>query len=201
MGLLALHDMERSSQFMKELCVWCQEDVSEARKAGYLDSYQENKMHNTILEFRASMDGMYDYIDQPPHFFYVHFLVLLSALYLPLFAIDTAFSTGWGDECILWLDILNGIIVLLQCIFVVGLRSLGTHMIDPYGDDYEDLCVVTYVESTLDTCNTIMNIKRSYRGLFQPPVDKVPEWHKNIHGSTTDESSCSAKTDEENVMV
>ena len=29
------------------------------------------------------------------------------------------------------LDILNGIIVLLQCIFVVGLRALGNKMLDP----------------------------------------------------------------------
>ena len=45
-----------------------------------------------------AMDGMYDYTDQPPHFFYIHFLVLLSALYLPLFAIDTAYAAGWGEE-------------------------------------------------------------------------------------------------------
>jgi hypothetical protein len=53
--------------------------------------------------------------------------------------------------------VLNGIIVLLQCIFVVGLRSLGTKMIDPYGDDLEDLSVILYVESTLEICSTIMN--------------------------------------------
>jgi hypothetical protein len=57
------------------------------------------------------------------------------------------------------LDVLNGLIVLLQCIFVVGLRSLGTKMIDPYGDDLEDLSVILYVESTLEICSTIMNSK------------------------------------------
>ena len=123
------HDMDNSGLCMKELVTWCQEDVVEARKAGYLDSYQEKLMHDRILAFRAAMDGMYDYTDQPPHFFYIHFLVLLSALYLPLFAIDTAYSAGWGEETYIGLDILNGIIVFLQCIFVVGLRSLGTKMI------------------------------------------------------------------------
>lgn len=63
------------------------------------------------------------------HFFYIHFLVLLSALYLPLFAIDTAYAAGWGEETYIGLDVLNGVIVFLQCIFVVGLRSLGTKMI------------------------------------------------------------------------
>ena len=58
------------------------------------------------------------------------------------------------------LDALNGVIVFLQCIFVVGLRSLGTKMIDPYGDDLEDLSVINYVEGTLETCSTIMNMKQ-----------------------------------------
>ena len=58
------------------------------------------------------------------------------------------------------LDVLNGVIVFLQCIFVVGLRSLGTKMIDPYGDDLEDLSVINYVEGTLEICSTIMNMKQ-----------------------------------------
>mmetsp|Transcript_20593 Transcript_20593/g.44731 ORF Transcript_20593/g.44731 Transcript_20593/m.44731 type:complete len:380 (+) Transcript_20593:49-1188(+) len=166
MKVLDHHDMDNSGLFMKEMCTWCQQDIAEARQAGYLDSYQEKFMHDRILEFRAAMDGMYDYTDQPPHFFYIHFLVLLSALYLPLFAIDTAYAAGWGEETYVGLDILQGVIVFLQCIFVVGLRELGTKMIDPYGDDLEDLSVILYVESTLEICSTIMNSK-------QPPKKPV----------------------------
>ena len=58
------------------------------------------------------------------------------------------------------MDILQGIIVFLQCIFVAGLRSLGTKMIDPYGDDLEDLSVINYVEGTLEISRTIMRSKR-----------------------------------------
>eukprot|EP00573_Skeletonema_grethae_P001810 CAMPEP_0201691054 /NCGR_PEP_ID=MMETSP0578-20130828/4317_1 /ASSEMBLY_ACC=CAM_ASM_000663 /TAXON_ID=267565 /ORGANISM="Skeletonema grethea, Strain CCMP 1804" /LENGTH=386 /DNA_ID=CAMNT_0048176177 /DNA_START=84 /DNA_END=1244 /DNA_ORIENTATION=- len=158
--VLSHHDMDHSGLCMKELVTWCQMDVAQARKDGYLDSYQEKFMHSKILDFRAAMDGMYDYTDQPPHFFYIHFLVLLSALYLPLFAIDTAYAGGWGAEKAIGLDILQGIIVFLQCIFVVGLRSLGTKMIDPYGDDLEDLSVINYVEGTLEICATIMGAKQ-----------------------------------------
>ena len=129
MILIEHHDMDNSNMCFKELVTWCQQDVSKARKDGHIDSFQEKGMQDKILALRASMDGMYDYTDQPPHFFYIHFLVLLSALYLPLFAIDTAYSAGWGEETYIGLDILNGIIVFLQCIFVVGLRSLGTKMI------------------------------------------------------------------------
>mmetsp|Transcript_34880 Transcript_34880/g.74394 ORF Transcript_34880/g.74394 Transcript_34880/m.74394 type:complete len:388 (-) Transcript_34880:75-1238(-) len=153
------HDMNNSGLCMKELCTWCQVEVAEAREAAHLNDYQERLLHERILAFRAAMDGMYDYTDQPPHFFYIHFVDLLSALYLPLFAINTAYSAGWGKECYLGLDVLNGLIVLLQCIFVVGLRSLGTKMIDPYGDDLVDLSVILYVEATLEICDTIMNSK------------------------------------------
>ena len=62
------------------------------------------------------------------------------------------------------LDCLNGVIVLLQCIFVIGLRTLGTNMIDPYGEDLEDLSVINYVEGTLEICSTIMNSKQSLNG-------------------------------------
>ncbi|KAL7498170.1 hypothetical protein ACHAWT_007850 [Skeletonema menzelii] len=156
MKALSRHDMDNSALCMKELVTWCEMNVTRAKKDGYIDSHQEKFMHDKILAFRAAMDGMYDYTDQPPHFFYIHFLVLLSALYLPLFAIDAAYATGWGDNKSIGIDILQGIIVFLQCIFVSGLRSLGTKMIDPYGDDLEDLSVINYVEGTLEICRTIM---------------------------------------------
>ena len=58
MKMLDHHDMDHSGLFMKELCTWCELDVAQARKAGYLDSYQEKFMHDRILAFRAAMDGM-----------------------------------------------------------------------------------------------------------------------------------------------
>jgi hypothetical protein len=164
MKILSHHDMDHSGLCMKELVTWCQQDVAQARKDGHIDSYQEKFMHDKILAFRAAMDGMYDFCDQPPHFFYIHFLVLLSALYLPLFAIDTAYAGGWGVDKSIGLDVLQGIIVFLQCIFVVGLRSLGTKMINPYGDDLEDLSVINYVEGTLEICRTIMSAKQPAKG-------------------------------------
>lgn len=160
MVMIDHHDMDHSGLCMKELVTWCQVDVATAEKAGQLNLYQAKYMHEKILAFRAAMDGMYDLTDQPPHFFYVHFLVLLSVLYLPLFAIDTAFSAGWVDNTSLALDILNGVIVFLQCIFVVGLRSLGNKLIDPYGDDLEDLSVITFVEGTLGASDVILRAKK-----------------------------------------
>ena len=70
------------------------------------------------------------------------------------------------------LDCLSGVIVLVQCIFVIGLRTLGTNMIDPYGEDLEDLSVITYVEDTLKFCYTIMNSKHF---LNEKPVAKFED--------------------------
>jgi hypothetical protein len=164
MKALSHHDMDNGGLCMKELVTWCQMDIAQFRKDGLIDTNVSFLLHGKVLDFRAAMDGMYDYTDQPPHFFYIHFLVLLSALYLPLFAIDTAYSAGWGADKSIGLDILQGLIVFLQCIFVVGLRSLGTKMIDPYGDDLEDLSVINYVEGTLEICGTILGAK-------QPSID------------------------------
>lgn len=55
---------------------------------------------------------------------------------------------------------MNFVVVLLQGIFVVGLRCLGSHMIDPYGDDLEDLSVISYIEATLDICSSILTSKQ-----------------------------------------
>ena len=172
METLSKHDMDNSALCMKELVTWCQQDVAKAREDGHIDSIQEALMQEKILDFRAAMDGMYDYTDQPPHFFYIHFLVLLSALYLPLFAIDTAYGAGWGDYKSIAMDILQGTIVFLQCIFVCGLRSLGTKMIDPYGDDLEDLSVINYVEATLEISRTIMNAKQPRHKSIYPQQRK-----------------------------
>ena len=43
---------------------------------------------------------------------------------------------------------------------MVGLRLLGTKMIDHYGDDLEDLSVIFYVKATLEIFSTIMNSKQ-----------------------------------------
>jgi len=182
--------MDEGGGTMKELTTWCQMDVAQAKKAGHIDSIEASFFHERILQFRASMDGMYDYTDQPPHFFYIHFLALLSALYLPLFAIDTAIATGWDDEVSISLDVLNGVVVWLQCIFVLGLRALGTKMIDPYGPDLEDLSVIHYCDATLEICNIILSsrevdtFKRDKNNILfrENSVMRMPGAHENKEG-------------------
>ena len=155
-------DMNSGSDVLKELVTWCQRDVGYAKKMGYIDSIEATEYYARILDFRASMDGIYDYCDQPPHFFYIHFLCFLSAFYLPLFAVDSAYVAGFGENSDLGFQAYMAVVVLLQCIFVTGLRLLGQKMLDPYGDDSEDLSVTTYVETTLHICSIISSTSGSY---------------------------------------
>ena len=150
-------NFDAGSGALKELYTWCLSEVTKAHKAHHIVSIEAHQLHHHVLEFRAAMDGIYDHCDQPSHYFYIHFLCLLSALYLPIFALDNAYSCGWGDNVDWQIEALSGLIVFLQAIFVVGLRVLGQKMIDPYGDDVEDLSVITYISTTIENCQIIMS--------------------------------------------
>ena len=112
-----------------------------------------------LLSLLLYSDGIYDYCDQPTQFFYVHFLCLLSALYLPLFAADHGYSAGLGQDSRWSIELLQGVIILTQCFFVVGLRLLGQIQVDPFGKDVEDLSVLTYISTTIENCNIICTAK------------------------------------------
>lgn len=43
---------------------------------------------------------------------------------------------------------------------VLQLTLFVCAVIDPYGDDLEDLSVINYVEGTMEICNTILNAKQ-----------------------------------------
>jgi len=156
---LEVYNMDAGSATFKTLCTWCQREVVSARKAGHIDSYEAVELQNRMLNFRAAMDGIYDFCEQPTQFFYIHFLILISMIYLPLFAVSLAYGSGWGDELNWKIDAINGTVVVLQAIFVVGLRLLAQKMIDPYGTDLEDLSVISYIYVGLDNSNIIMSVK------------------------------------------
>jgi len=121
---LAVYNMDAGSATFKTLCTWCQREVVSARKAGHIDSYEAVQLQERMLNFRAAMDGIYDFCEQPTQFFYIHFLILISTIYLPLFAVSLAYGSGWGEELNWKIDAINGMVVVLQAIFVVGLRLL-----------------------------------------------------------------------------
>jgi predicted membrane chloride channel (bestrophin family) len=153
-------EMDYGPDAYHEILQWCMMDINAARDAQFIEPRDASALKEKIIQFRGSMGSLYDYCDQPIHFFYIHFLVLLSTCYLPLFAIDSAYNAGSGEDIHIAADILNGMIVVLQSIFVIGLRLLGQKMVDPYGDDLEDLSVLHYIRETWQKSNRILAAQR-----------------------------------------
>lgn len=156
MARLSEMDMDHGPDACHELVEWCMNDVQLAYDNKLIEVKDYIGLREKMLALRGSMNTLYEYNDQPIHFFYIHFLCLLSALYLPLFAVSNAYKAGAGDEVHLWADILSGLIVLVQSIFVIGLRMLGRKLVDPYGDDLEDLSVLRYVKTAWQRSNRIL---------------------------------------------
>lgn len=179
-------DLDYGSDCCREIFQWCLREINIAVKAEIIGLREASGLNEKILSAQSHMDNLFAYLDQPTHFYYIHFLCLLSALYLPLFSLSNAYAAGFGDEIHLTTDILLFLIVLVQAFFVIGLRLLGQQMIDPYGklviylytntvsvlifhltkiiqnhpilgDDLEDLSVLYYVWSTAAATQNIMN--------------------------------------------
>ena len=66
------------------------------------------------------------------------------------------YKVGSGIEVFWFGDILVLLVVVLQAIFVNGLRLLGQKMSDPFGDDLTDLSVIFYVTFTWTMSNRIL---------------------------------------------
>ena len=115
-----------------------------------------HQFRDQVLQLRAKIGQLYNAKDLPIPFFYVHFICLLTTLYLPLFAVTSAIEAGTGDDIHWSAGVIKGLVVLLQSVFVIGLRVLGQKMSDPYGDDLIDLSVMHYVEFTWTHSNRIL---------------------------------------------
>jgi len=128
--------MDAVSAAFKELITWCQLQVGKAQEqpqqsveehgGGRLSVYEVTELQRRILQIRADVDGIYDYRDQPSPYFYIHFICLLSALYLPLFAVDSAYEAGWVHDNLAWSkELLAATMVLVQAIFCGGITAVG----------------------------------------------------------------------------
>ena len=167
---VAALDMDSGAACFQEMTTWAMKDIATAQKNDHIDGRLAGSMRDKLLAFRGSMETLYDYGDQPVPFYYIHFLSILSALYLPLFAVSNAYAAGMEEDEIHWSsDIITGLIVLVQAIFVIGLRLLGQQMMDPYGDDEEDLSVLHYVRTGWETSNRILATR------FPDDVDPAAE--------------------------
>ena len=140
----------------RELIVWAMMEVEAAKKKGLLDIQLANLLRTEILQLRAAAGQLYNAADLPIPFFYVHFICLLTVLYLPLFAISQGINAGTGSHANWVVDVVAGLVVVLQSIFVIGLRIVGQKVSDPYGDDLVDLSVMFYIQFTWLNSNRVL---------------------------------------------
>jgi predicted membrane chloride channel (bestrophin family) len=148
-------DLDKGGSCNRELIVWALREIKQCHDEGILDNELAREFRDHILRFRGALGAIYDAADLPIPFFYVHFISLLTALYLPLYSISAAYQVG-GPEASWLADVVVGLIVVLQAIFVNGLRLLGQKMNDPFGDDLTDLSVRFYVTFTWTMSNRIL---------------------------------------------
>jgi len=131
-------------------------DIQHAKQKGLLDNELANLLREQVLQLRGKIGQLYNAIDLPIPFFYVHFIILVTALYLPLFAVTTALHAGTGGDVYWTADVVGGLVVVFQAIFVLGLRILGQKMSDPFGDDLIDLSVIHFVNFAWIMSNRVL---------------------------------------------
>mmetsp|Transcript_54611 Transcript_54611/g.132638 ORF Transcript_54611/g.132638 Transcript_54611/m.132638 type:complete len:531 (-) Transcript_54611:76-1668(-) len=173
-------DMDKGGAASRELTAWCLREIynqqHRERQALIRDRQQKGSKHDSdnmttimmmdnelaqqfreqILQFRAAMGQLSNAADLPIPFYYVHFICLLSVIYLPLFALSTGYKAGTGNDVFWTADIVAGLVVAFQSFFVIGLRIIGQKMSDPYGTDLVDLSVMFYIRFTWTQSNRVL---------------------------------------------
>lgn len=191
-------DLDKGGSCMRECIAWAMNDVQSQYRKGVIDAELANQLRDQLLQLRSAFGALFNAADLPIPFFYVHFICLLSALYLPLFAISAGYNAGTGSDVYWTADVVAGLVVVLQAIFVIGLRILGQKMGDPYGDDLEDLSVIFYCNFTWRMSNRVLNAR------FPPdePSERVEktlikERNDSIGNVFEDDSFHTVNTDDE----
>lgn len=145
-----------------EIISWIMCDIRDAQINSFIDTNEAMQLRQQVLNFRSTIAKVFVTTTLPIPFFYVHFLSLLTAIFLPLFAVVIAYDTGpvLEGENVLVAEIVSGLVVFLQALFVIGLRILGQQLSDPYGGDLIDLQIARYVNMILNGSNQILASKR-----------------------------------------
>ena len=133
--------------------MWCLHEVKCCHAPGTLDHILSRHFRTLILELRTAIGKLESIADFPIPFFFVHFLCLVSAVCLPLFAAWTAFEARSGTDARWPAEAVACLVVVSQAMYVNGLHILGQKMIDTYGDDLTDLSVLFYVQFTWTVSN------------------------------------------------
>eukprot|EP00977_Amphora_coffeiformis_P029109 scaffold38790_cov214-Amphora_coffeaeformis.AAC.1 len=148
---------------VREIITWCITDVHEALQRGLIDAHTAQDLREQILRVRGTIADMYDHYDQPLLFIYVHFIVILTAIYLPLAAVYVSHEVAKSESFHWFNDVIGILALLLQCIFVIGVRYVAQVMRVPYAGELESLPVLSFVEGCCD-----MSLRIMYSSGYRP---------------------------------
>lgn len=84
------------------------------------------------------------------------------------------------------MDVVEGLLVLIETIFLVGLKALAMKLSDPFGDDVEDLSLITYVNG--GWCSSMRMLNAELPGPVDANVPGRKRTAKLGAGSTPQES-------------
>ena len=124
-------NMDEGGSCYREMIVWCCDEIKDALKKGFISEMEAHDLRKCILKLRGSFDTIYDYNDQPIPFFLTHFTVLMTFIFLPLVAVAQGIDAGTGENAYWIKDVVDGIVVFLQAIVLLGLRTLADMLSDP----------------------------------------------------------------------
>lgn len=83
--------------------------------------------------------------------FHLYIVCLLSVLYLPLSAVQIGLQAGTGEDVYWANDVVTGLVVLLQALFILGLRLLADALDKPYDSDLLGLSVMHYISTFISS--------------------------------------------------
>lgn len=156
-GRFKLINMETGGSAYRELLTWCCSEVCTAEKNGLISQFVAEQIRQNLFTMRGNIANLYIPEDQPIPFFYLHFLWMLSVMYLPLFSIKMAADAGSGDDLNWFNDVVFGLVVILQASFVIGLILLGRRLSNPFGSEVECLSVMTFIHEAWEGSNRILS--------------------------------------------
>lgn len=164
-------DMDREEAgdaAMNEILMWCLDEVERTHtEMKHFDHHLASAFRKEIFLLKDDMGEIYDHDDFPLSFYYRHFICLLAALYLPLFTAQMALTTGTAEHKLWANDLISALVVFLQNVYLLGLRNIAVKLSDPYGDDVEDLCVLTFVNEAWVESHRLYSAEKQERGQIE----------------------------------